>query len=139
MRRVLVASGLLIMAYALVGAVADGQVDLLGVLVFGVAVLLLHDAVFVPLLLAGGALIRRLVPVRWQTTARAVAVIDLAVAVVGLPLVAGFGRRADDPSVLPRPYATGLLLIVVATAVTAVLGRKGIERWRGGRRRRRPR
>ncbi|MCM4077883.1 hypothetical protein [Paractinoplanes hotanensis] len=52
-----------------------------------------------------------------------------------VPLAWGFGRDAGNPAVLPRPYGTGLGLVLAAIAVIAVAGRKGIERWR---RRRRP-
>ena len=134
MRRVLIVLGTLVMAYALLGAAVDDEVDRLGVVVFLIAVLLLHDAVFMPLVLAAGALIRRTVPARWLATARTAAVVDLAVIVVALPLVLGFGRTADNPSVLPRPYASGLLLTLVLTTVTVVACRKKIERSRERRR-----
>ncbi|WP_157441802.1 hypothetical protein [Actinoplanes awajinensis] len=135
MRRALIASGLLLMVYAVVGATTDTQVSLPGVLIFGVAVLALHDGVFLPLVLAAGALIGR-VPPRWRSTVRAVAVVNTAVAVVALPLLVSRGHDGDNPTILPRPYDIGLLVIVVTTTVSAVLCRKGIERWRNGRRRR---
>jgi hypothetical protein len=136
MSRVLIVLGALVMAYALFGAALDTDVDHLGVVVFLLAVLLLHDAVFLPLVLAAGALIRHTVPARWRATVRTAAVVDLAVLVVALPLVLGFGRSADNPTILPRPYPAGLLLILVVTTVTVVACRKRIERSRDGRRRR---
>ncbi|MEU8241082.1 hypothetical protein AB0C07_22795 [Actinoplanes missouriensis] len=132
MRVTLVVAGTLLCLYALSTVVSTA-----GVLLFLLALVLLHDLVFLPAVLVAGRLIRRWVPSRWQPVARFTGVVGLAVVVVALPMALGFGQSADNPTVLPRPYAQGLLLIVGSVAVTAVLGRKGIERSRGRRRRRR--
>jgi hypothetical protein len=126
MRRALIAAGMLVMAYAIAGAVTDPDVRLIGVLVFLAAVLVAHDAVLLPAVLAAGALISRFVPAGARGAVRAAAVASLAVTVVALPLVLGFGRRADNPSLLPRPYGAGLLLIlglIWATAVAWIVAR----------------
>ena len=112
MRRALIVVGALVMAYAILGAVTDPEVRLIGVLVFLAAVLVAHDAVLLPAVLAAGALIRRFVPARAHRPVRAAAVASLAVTVVALPLVLGFGRVAGNPSVLPRLYGAGLLLVL---------------------------
>ncbi|XVU28536.1 hypothetical protein ACQPZJ_16255 [Actinoplanes sp. CA-054009] len=125
MRRALVAFGVLVMAYGVIGLATGPDVDRVGVLVFLAAVLVLHDGVFLPAVLAAGALIGRVVPSAWQSTVRMVGVVGLAVGVVGLLLTAG---------PLVGTYLWGLLLILVVTAVTAAVGRKGIERSRKGRR-----
>ncbi|MEU4689990.1 hypothetical protein [Actinoplanes sp. NPDC023714] len=136
MRVALIVSGALIIGYGVSGALADLDADPLGMLVFALAVLLLHDLVLMPLILLTGSLIRRTVSPGWRSTVRLVLLVDLAVLLVGAPLALGFGRDPGDPSVLPRPYGMGLLLIVVAVSVTGLACRKGIERWRAGRRRR---
>jgi hypothetical protein len=133
-RRVLIAAGTLIMAYAVGGALFDDDVSRIGVAVFLAAVIVLHDAVFLPLVLGAGALIRRLVPTGWRPAVQAAGLISLAVSVVALPFVLGFGRRPDNPSALPLPYGRGLLVIVglillVALGVTG-LRRKGFARRR---------
>jgi hypothetical protein len=120
MRRALVVSGVAVMAYGLAGVALDP--DRLGVAVFLVAVLVLHDAVLLPLVLAAGALIGRAVPPAWRATARTATAVGLAVVVVGVPLAVG---------PLTGPYGWGTLLILVVIGVSAVAGRKGIERSRG--------
>jgi hypothetical protein len=108
-RRALVVSGALVMAYALSGALTDPDLKG-GVLIFLVAVLVLHDGVLLPLSIGAGALIGRIVPSRLRTPVRVAAVISLALSVVALPLVLGRGRVADNPSILPLHYGRGLLI-----------------------------
>ncbi|BCY11309.1 hypothetical protein [Actinoplanes sp. L3-i22] len=135
MRRPLIGAGLLIMGYGVLGAILDADVNLVGVLVFGAVLLVLHDGFFLPLVAGVGRVLRRFVPARWQATVRLAAITDLAVIVVALPLVLGFGRDAGNPTVLPRPYGKGLLLILILVPLVALTCRKGIERFRGARRR----
>jgi hypothetical protein len=128
-RRALIAAGVLVMAYGVGGALLDGDVNKVGVPVFFLAVIVLHDGLFLPLMLASGALIGRIVPAGWQTTVRRAGLIGVAVTVVALPAVLGFGRDPANPSALPRSYGWGLLLILGLIWGVA-LGGKGFERWR---------
>jgi hypothetical protein len=127
MRRLLIAAGAAAMAYAVAGAFTDPDVALFGMVVFAVAVLVLHDGVLMPLVALAGHLLRGT-----STAARTAALVSLTVVVVGLPLALGFGRPADNPSALPLPYGRNLLLIL-AMVWLAFAVRKG---WRGSRRRR---
>ena len=102
MRRTLIGSGTLLILYALGSLLLDDDVNPAGVLVFALAVLLLHDAVLMPVVLLAGTLITRVVTPGWQSTVRFIAIIDLSVLVVALPLVISFGLY---------PYAMGLSLI----------------------------
>jgi hypothetical protein len=135
MRRVLIAVGVVVMGFAVVGALTDDGFDPVGVVVFLGGVVIAHDLVLMPLVLAAGALIERFVPGPARTAVRVAALCGLALTVVAAPLVAGFGRVADDPSVLPRPYGRGLLLALAlvwafAAAVPAgrMVGRIGRRR-----------
>jgi hypothetical protein len=137
-RRVLIAGGGLIMAYAVVGALADADVKPLGLLAFLVAVLVGHDGVLLPLVIGAGALIGRFVPAGDRVTVRVAALCSVAVAVVALPLVLGYGRTTDNPSALPLPYGRGLatvLAVIWTAALTAILVRRIHQR--AGRRGRR--
>jgi hypothetical protein len=121
-RAALIGTGVLLIGYAVVGAVLDPDVALPGVAIFLAAVLVLHDAVFLPLVLAAGTLAGRLRP-RLRTAVQVAGLLSLPVLVVGLPLAAGFGRRPDNPSALPLPYGRNLLLIVGLIWLTVLLPR----------------
>ncbi|MCM4081133.1 NAD(P)/FAD-dependent oxidoreductase [Paractinoplanes hotanensis] len=127
MRRILIAIGVAMMAYAAFGAVID-DVNLVGVPIFLAAVLVLNDGIILPLVIATGALVQRVAPRAWQGWARAAAIISVSVTIVALPLVLGFGRSAANPSVLPRSYGRGLLLVLTLIWLAALargLARRG--------------
>ncbi|GIJ76689.1 hypothetical protein SAMN05443287_108204 [Micromonospora phaseoli] len=116
----LVIGGCLLMAYAVVGATTDADLAPAGVLLFLAAVLVGHDAVWMVAVLAVGAALTR-VPPRCRTTVRIAAITAAAVTVVGLPLALGFGRAADNASVLPLPYGRNLLAVLLVIAGTTLL------------------
>lgn len=120
-RRILIASGTLVMGYAVVGALTDPDVTPFGVLIFLIGVLAAHDAVLLPLAIGVGALAARFLPARGRTPVRVALVLSLAVTVVALPFVLGYGRSPDNPSVLPLPYGRGLLGVLAAVWVCAAL------------------
>ena len=120
-RVALVAAGVVIMAYAGYGVLTDPAADPAGILVFLIAVLVAHDAVWMPAVLAAGVLFTRLVPRRHRLVVRAAVLSAAAVTVVALPLVLGFGRSADNPSALPLPYGRNLALVLLAVAAAASL------------------
>jgi hypothetical protein len=128
-RRVLLGAGTLIMLYAVAGALFDGDVNKVGVPAFLIAVIVLHDGVFMPVVHGAGALINRLVAPRWRPTVQVAALVSVAVSLVALPFVVGAGRDPANPSALPGPYGGGLLLIVGLIWGVA-LARKGFARWR---------
>jgi hypothetical protein len=127
-RRILVSAGILTMAYAIAGALTDPDVRILGVLLFLVALIALHDAVFLPLVLGAGALIGRFVPVRRQPAVRIAGLISLAITVTALPLALGFGRDPGNPSALPLAYPRNLIMVLIVIWVLSLLGRKGFAR-----------
>ncbi len=134
-RRGLVTAGTLIMGYAAVGALTDPDLRVGGVLIFLAAVLAGHDVVLLPLIISIGALIGRLVPVGARAIIRAATFCTAAVTVVGLPLVLGYGKSADNPSALPLHYGRGLatvLALIWSVAVASILARR-IDRYRRAR------
>lgn len=127
LRVALVAVGAVLIAYAVIGALGDAEADPVGIAVFLAAVLVGHDALWMPLVLAAGALLARTSPVT-----RIAALVAASIGVVALPLVLGLGRPADNPSVLPLRYgrhlALILLVIALVAAVRAVIRRKTARR-----------
>jgi hypothetical protein len=117
-RALLVITGITIMAYAVPGVLAHPGVPL-----FLAGVLVAHDAVWMVAVLAAGAAVRRFVPERHRSAVSIGAISAAAVTVVGFPLVTGFGRAADNPSVLPLPYGRNLAAVLVAVAAATILTR----------------
>jgi len=75
-----------------------------------------HDGVFLPLVLAVGTLIRRV-----SHLVRAAAIVSLAVVVVAMPIVLGYGRDPNNPSALPLPYGMGLVVILAVIWVVTLI------------------
>jgi hypothetical protein len=126
-RRLLVTAGVVVMGYAVAGAVGDRDVRLAGTVPFLAAVLAGHDLVLLPVAIGVGALVSWLVPAAVRGVVHAALFASAVVTVATLPLVIGAGRRADDPSALPRHYAAGLaaaLVVVWVTAATVLLVRR---------------
>jgi len=107
------------MAYALAGALADPDLNRIGVVVFLVAVLAGHDALWMPVLLAAGLVVSRVTPLRYRAVVRAALICGAAVTLVAFPLVLGFGRPADNASALPLPYGRNLAAVLAVIAVLA--------------------
>lgn len=102
----------------------------LGRWVVGLA--LLHDLAVAPLVLGAGALLHRLVRARWRWSVSATFVAAAPVVLFAWPFVAGWGRSRANPSIQPRDYGDGLVVVLavlalagaVAAAVDAVTSRR---------------
>lgn len=122
MRTLLGALGVAVTAYGgwlLVTRTDTGQLVDAGVwLAAGVV---LHDVVLTAAVLAGAALSLRLVP----DPARAPAVVGMVVlgslTLVAVPVLGRFGARADNATLLDRPYLASWLALAAVT-VLAVTG-----------------
>jgi Na+/proline symporter len=132
-RRCLLAIGVVVMTYAVIGALIDPDVKF-GALIFLIGVLVAHDGLLLPLTLGAGILVGRYAPRRVRALVRAALVVGLAVTIVAFPLVLGRGRAADNPSVLPLHYGRGLLEIY-AVVWAMVAAAAGVRAWRDHRRR----
>lgn len=124
-RHVVVAAGavLVVMGFGgLVASAADTDPAVWFIWFAGAAVA--HDLVLTPLVL-GMALLTGRVPGAYRRPARTALVLAGSVTLVALPMVFGFGRRPDNPSVLPQAYgahlATVVIVIALVTAAVAVL------------------
>ncbi|QXJ19783.1 hypothetical protein AGRA3207_000375 [Actinomadura graeca] len=134
-RAVMYAAGLVLIGVGLRGVVVDADVGVAGWAVWFAGAVVAHDAVLVPVVLAAGVATGRL-PAAWRRPVRAALIAGGCVSLVSLPLVLGYGRRADVPSQLPLPYGRNLAVVLAVIAVAAVLAgavRAGAAR-RAGRR-----
>lgn len=86
--------------------------------IIGAAVL--HDVVLVPVVLAVGVALRRVVPARAWPSVRWVLTTAAVLAAIAWPSLRGYGRASSNPSLLPRDYALGLVESIVAVALAAL-------------------
>jgi len=120
-RAALAALGLAAIGYAVVGAAGDRDVVPARHAGFLATVLVLHDGVLLPAIIAVGVLVHFLVPPPYRATVQSALLATAAVTVVALPLVLGYGRIADNPSALPRDYAYGLLTVLAVVWLAAAV------------------
>jgi hypothetical protein len=121
LRAALLGTGVVVIGYAVLGSFLELGGKLGGVLLFLVAVLVLHDGVWLPLVLVAGALFERFVPARHRGPIRVGLIAAAALTVAALPLALGFGRTADNPSALPLNYGRNLALVLLAVTVATGL------------------
>lgn len=108
--------------------------DLVDAVVWLAAGVVLHDFVLVPLTLLAGWLLSSLLPAGRRAPVVAGLVVLGTLTLMAVPVLGGFGARADNPTVLDRDYATGWLVLVGLTALV-VLSRLVLEHRRGSRKR----
>jgi hypothetical protein len=124
MTRVLLAvAGVAVAAYGVLLLLADAG-ELVGVGAWLVSGVLVHDLVIAPiavlLVLAAG----RLLPGAWHAPAAVALVVVGSLTLLAVPVLGRFGARADNPTLLDRPYLAGWAGIVgltlLATAAVAL-------------------
>lgn len=100
----------------------------IGILLWMAGAVVLHDAVFAPLVLVGSRLLRRVgARISWVQVAivQVALVLGAAITLIAIPGIASQGIGARNPSVLVFPYALHLGLawaaIGVLTAAAVVL------------------
>ncbi|MFI6444525.1 hypothetical protein [Kitasatospora sp. NPDC050543] len=116
LRTLLALGGLALTGYGLYGLFTDHYItDPLGIAEWAVGGLILHDALWVPLVCAAGATFARTTPVRTGL------ILTAAVTAVALPAVLRAGVDGGNPSVLPLPYLRNWLLVLAAIAALTTL------------------
>lgn len=145
MRAALGAAGVAIASYGGWLLVSRGH-DQLGVAVWLVAGVVLHDVLLAPATLALGALTMRLVPRAARAPVAVGFVVLGPITLLAVPVLGRFGARDDNPTLLDRDYPAGWLALAGITALAvlvAALVRSRTDREGGAggpdpRRRRRP-
>lgn len=83
---------------------------------------IIHDAIFAPAAFIGAYMFRRVVPDRFHGPLLWALYTSVMVLLVAYAPLRGFGRRPDNPSLLPLDYATATLTVLgVVWAVSALL------------------
>lgn len=122
-RRLLTAAGLAMLAFGVAGLLrhADETVPL-NALKFLLGGLILHDGFWAPAVMVGGLLLARLVPRRFRPTVQGALIVSAALTLVAIPPLTGRGKLANNPSILPQDYGTGLLTaLAVVWGITLLL------------------
>lgn len=116
------------MAFGIWGQVHGADTKPARVAVLWVIAALAHDLVLAPLIVAGGWVLRRAVRGKARASLQGTIVVVGVLVLVAVPALGGFGRRSDNPSVLPLDYLSGLLLacgvVALGGAVHLVMHRR---------------
>ena len=126
-RIILAILGLTACGWAIAGIVNDSGTRPLGQIVFVGAVLVGHDLVLLPIALVAGAAVARWSPAWLKGPLQAALFAIAIISVIALPFVLGKGRTADNPSALPLPYGTALLVVLApiwTVSVAAAIRRR---------------
>lgn len=102
--------------------VAGLGAQVLGVVVWAVAGIVGHDAVIAPLVVGLGALAAARVPPWLRRSLVGLLVVLGPLTLVAVPVLGRFGARADNPTLLDRPYWAGYLAVVALALVVAAVG-----------------
>lgn len=108
-------------AYGLVLLLGLGTEQLAAVLVWVVGGVVAHDGLIVPLVVALGVLVAVRAPSSWRTPLLWVLVVLGPLTLIAVPVLGRFGAKADNPTLLDRPYWLGYVVIVVAVLALAAL------------------
>jgi len=127
-RWVAVVAGLVTTAYGVWLLLDLGWANTRSTLIWLVGGVVLHDSVFAILVMAVAVTARRLVPGDRLAPWVVASVILIPVTLAGVPELGRFGARADNPTLLDRPYWLGWVvmatLVIGAALVGAVVTRR---------------
>ncbi|MCW3040557.1 MAG: hypothetical protein JWM31_2462 [Solirubrobacterales bacterium] len=118
-----------IMVFGVAGFVRHRvETDPTSSLKFLVGALVVHDALWAWVVAALGFVLVRTVPRAVRGVTMGALGVSAALALVAGPALTGRGRIANNPSILPRDYGTGLLLALAAVwAVAALLAVRALR------------
>jgi hypothetical protein len=132
-RLALVVAGVSLLVFGIQGLLDEPYLTghRLEVLLWGAWGIVLHDGVWIPLVLTAGLLLGRVVPARVRGALTAGLMTAAALTAVGLPAVVREDDHHGNATLLPLPYLRNWLLLLAAVAVgTAVSA--AVLWWRGG-------
>jgi hypothetical protein len=92
---------------------------------FFIGGVIIHDAVFAPIVLAGGVLLARLVRGRARAYVQAVLIIVGCMALFAFPEIRDYARINHNPTSLPFNYTANAAAVALAVAVAAAVTATG--------------
>lgn len=98
----------------------DGE-DLRSAAVWLAGGVLLHDVVLAGLTLAVGAAVTRALPRPARAPATVALVVLGSLTLVAVPVLGRFGAKADNPTLLDRPYVPAWLVLVAVTVLVVTV------------------
>jgi hypothetical protein len=105
--------GLAVMAYGIYGLVhAAGQTQPNQWIRWFIGGLLVHDFVIAPLVFLTAVVMVRRVPWPWKAPLQGALIASGILILAVWPYVAGYGRKPDNPTLLPNNYVLGLLVVL---------------------------
>ncbi len=116
-RPALVGLGVLVGLYGALLLLSGGFDNLVATAIWLGGGIVLHDAVLAPVTIAVAVLAVRVLPPVVRPWLAVVGVVVGTLTVVAVPVLGRFGAREDNPSLLPRDYVGGWLLVVVLVVV----------------------
>jgi hypothetical protein len=127
-RTVLAALGGLVGLYGVIRLLGLGWSNLLATVPWLAGVVVVHDGLLAPVVVLAGVVAARVLP-GWARRAALLVLVALgSVTVVAVPVLGRFGAKADNPTLLDRPYLEGWLavaaVVLVAAAAVAVRDRR---------------
>ena len=127
-RVLLAVLGLLVGLYGVVRLLGLGWSNLVATAPWVAGVVVAHDVLLAPLVVVIGVAAARRLPDWSRRGALAVLVVLGSVTLLAVPTLGRFGAKADNPTLLDRPYGAGWLavagIVLAVAALLAVVGRR---------------
>lgn len=121
-RWALMVPGLGAAGYGLVLLWRQGLTEVPGVLGWLAGAVLVHDGLIVPVTLAVGAWLVRVLDPRWRAPVGSALLVLGTLTLMALPVLGRFGARSDNPTLLDRHYLLGWLVLTTVIGAGAVAG-----------------
>jgi hypothetical protein len=83
--------------------------------------LVLHDGFLVPLTIVAGFLLARVAPARARPPLQVAAIVTVPLILASIPVLGGYGRLANNPSLVPLNYGRNLAIVVGAVWMAALV------------------
>ena len=122
-RTVLVAGGVAVGVYGAWLLLRLGWDNVVATVPWLVAAVVLHDAVWAPVVLLVAAVGGARLPRAWTVPVMTGAVVLVTVTVAAVPMLGRFGATSDNPTLLDRSYLTGWALFAGVVGLGVVAGR----------------